>query len=103
MPSEINPEFLWASGVAVVIAIAATLRMRIRAPDEFKLMSWMDWCGHFALTGIAMTLAFGLIGFDILRNAGMVLVFSLYPLAILGLLGRFDEMISEIIRAIRRR
>lgn len=35
--------------------------------------------------------------------AGVFMVCSLYPIAILGLLGRFDEMVSEIIRAIRRR
>ncbi|WP_428398326.1 hypothetical protein [Marinobacter salarius] len=103
MLTHVNPDFWWALGFAVAIAAGAAARKRFRAPDGFKQMDWMDWCGHFALIGIGMVLFFGLLGFDVLRNAGMFLVLSLFPIAILGLLGRFDGALSELIRAIRRR
>lgn len=66
-------------------------------------MNWLDWCGHFALVGIGVIFIGGLAGFEALMMAGVLLVCVLYPIAILGILGRFDEMISEIIRALRRR
>lgn len=103
MTGAISPDFWWSVGIATAIAVAAIARKRIKAPDEFIQMNWMDWCGHFALIGIAMVLVFGLTGADTLRNAGMLLIFALYPIAILGVLGRFDEMVSEVVRAIRRR
>jgi hypothetical protein len=103
MTGVISPDFWWGIGIATAIAIAAALRMKLFRSDEYRQMTWMDWCGHFALIGIAVILVGGLAGFKAVTAAGVILLVGLYPIAILGLLGRFDEMISEIIRAIRRR
>ncbi|WP_421862493.1 hypothetical protein [Marinobacter adhaerens] len=103
MTGVISPDFWWGIGIATAIAVATIARKRFKAPDEFKQMSWIDWCGHFALTGIVVVLVGAVIDVKLLAGAGMILILGLYPLAILGLLGRFDEMLSEVVRAIRRR
>lgn len=89
--------------IAVLIMAASTAWKRIKCADEFSHMSWMDWCGRFALQGIGVIFLGGFLDWDALMAAGVFMVCCLYPIAFLGLLGRADEMISEIVRAIRRR
>ena len=89
--------------LAAVIAAVSVAWKRIRCADEFFQMSWMDWCGRFAIQGVGVIFAGGIVGWTPLMAAGVFMVCSLYLIAVLGLLGRFDEMFSEILRAIRRR
>lgn len=103
MLSEMNSELLWASGISVVIAVAAVLRIRIAIPDEFELMNWMDWCGHFALIGIGVAILGGLTGARIMEVSGILLTLALYPVAILGIIGRLDQLIVEAVRLSRKR
>ncbi|MDF0750269.1 hypothetical protein NLU14_08505 [Marinobacter sp. 71-i] len=94
----------WAGIILAVIIVAASVAWkRVKAADEFSQMSWMDWCGRFALQGVGVIFLGGIFDWMPLMAAGVFMVCSLYLIAILGLLGRFDEMISEIVRAIRRR
>lgn len=103
MTGVISPDFWWSVGIATTIAVAAIARKRIKAPDEFKQMSWIDWCGHFALVGMGVIFLGGLIGVEMVLAAGVFLVCSLYPIAILGVVGRLDQFIVEAARLFRRR
>lgn len=103
MPSSVSPDFWWAIGIAATICIAAITRKRIKAPVEFKQMSWMDWCGHFALIGIGVIFLGGFTGIRVLLASGLILVLALYPIAILGIIGRLDQFIVEAARLFRKR
>lgn len=89
--------------LAALIAVASTTWKRIKHADECLQMSWLDWCGHYALTGILVIIAAGILGFKPLAAAGVLLLIPLYPIALLGILGKLDDAVTDIIRAIRRR
>lgn len=102
-PWLIRPDLWLIFSLATVIAIASTAWKRIKHPDEYPQMGWMDWCGHYALTGILVILVAGILGLKQLAAAGMLLLLPLYPIALLGILGKLDDTVTDIIRAIRRR
>ncbi|WP_228223316.1 hypothetical protein [Marinobacter nauticus] len=66
-------------------------------------MNWLDWCGHFALVGIFTILISAVIGMRTLAMAGLFLLVPLYPIAILGLLGKVDDVRVSFLRAWRKR
>ncbi len=103
MAESLNPHFWWSIGLAVTVAVAAAVRKKVKHPDEFRQMNWMDWCGHFALVGIGVIFLGGFIGVEMVMAAGIFLVFALYPIAILGIIGRLDQFIVEAVRLFRKR
>jgi len=103
MFQSISPDFWWSLGMATVIAIAATVRLKIWWADEYPQMDWMDWCGHYALVGVFTILLSAVVDWKLLTAAGVFLLFPLYPIAILGLLGKLDDIRASIVRAIRGR
>ena len=103
MFQSISPDFWWSLGVATVIAIAATVRLKIWRADEYPQMDWMDWCGHCALVGILTIFSTAIIDWEILRAAGVFLLIPLYPIALLGLLCKLDDMLTSFVRGWRKR
>jgi len=101
--TPIHPDFWWGVGVATAIAAAATLRLRFFRVDEYRQMSWMDWCGHYALLGIAILLLSAFVDWQPLSVAGLLLFFPLYPIALLGVIGKLDDMRASLLRDWRRR
>jgi hypothetical protein len=103
MFQSISPDFWWSLGVATVIAIAATVRLKIWRADECPQMDWMDWCMHCALVGILTIFSTAIIDWEILRAAGVFLLIPLYPIALLGLLCKLDDMLTSFMRGWRKR
>jgi hypothetical protein len=66
-------------------------------------LSWMDWCGYYAMIGVAVLLASAFIQWPPLTTVGLFLLVPLYPIAILGIIGRLDEVRASAIRHWRRR
>ncbi len=102
-PWLVRPDLWLVLSLATVITIASTAWKRIKHPDECPQMNWMDWCGHYALTGILVIIVAGVLGLKQLAAAGVLLLLPLYPIALLGILGKLDDAATDIIRAIRRR
>lgn len=98
-----NPGFWWVIGLAVTISAASAAIKRARSPGEFLQMGWLDWCGHAAILGAITIMVSWPLGWKPLTLAGCLLLLPLYPIAILGILGRLCEAASEISRAIRKR
>lgn len=98
-----NPDLWLSLGLTTVIALAAVYRIRRYRPDEYPQMNWLDWCGHFALVGIFTILISAVIGMRTLAMAGLFLLVPLYPIAVLGLLGKVDDMRVSFLRAWRKR
>lgn len=101
--ASIAPEFWWGVLLSGCIAVASTLWKRFRHADEYFQMNWMDWCGNYAVKGIITIFVGGFTGSYVIMSAGAVLLLPFYPLAILGLLGKADDIITDIARAIRKR
>lgn len=100
---EVSTAFLWAAFFSCAILAAIMLEMRLFRRANYNQMSWMDWCGYCALVGIPMALVGGVSGFDLIRNTGVLLLFPLYPIAFLGLIGKLDDMRVSFMRGWRKR
>lgn len=99
-----NATTLWVSVIiAALIIVAEIIRKRITDRDHYNQMTWMDWCGHFALIGIGVVLISGILDVKTILFSGIILICALYPIAILGTFGRLDDAATELYRAIRRR
>ena len=103
LSGQVHPDFWWGVSIATTIAVAVTLRIRLFRADEYRQMTWMEWCGHYALAGILTILLSAIIGWQPLSLAGTLLLFPLYPIAILGLIGKVDDMRVSFLRGLRRR
>lgn len=103
MASHISSDFWWALIIATAIALISVLRLKLVHPDSYRQMNWMDWCGHFALTGVFVIILSVFSPWAPTVDAGVLLLFPLYPIAVLGLLGKLDDVITVLLRAIRRR
>jgi membrane protein YqaA with SNARE-associated domain len=100
---EVAEDFLWGVGLATVIAIGMILRERSSDPESYKLTTWMEWCGRFLLVGAALTIVGGVVGWRPVTAAGLVLILPIYPVAILGLVGKLDDIRSSVVREIKKR
>lgn len=99
----VSPDFWQGLALATVIAVLAALRLKHYRADEYPQMGWMDWCGHFALVGVFTILLSAVVGWPPLTLAGLLLLFPLYPIAVLGLLGKLDDARVTLLRAWRER
>ena len=95
---------LWqAVGISAVTVVTLHLWRRLFPEDHHMQMGWMDWCGYYACVGALFLLVGSLAGWQNLTGAGLLLLLPLYPVAILGMLGKLDNTVTDIIRAVRRR
>jgi hypothetical protein len=100
---QVSTDFIWAIMVSGLTAILLALEMRIFRKEIYDQTGWMDWCGYFALAGIPIILVGGILDLRILMAAGVLLLFPLYPIAILGLIGKLDDIRISLVRGWRER
>lgn len=104
MPDWLSSSRVWqALGISAAVIVGLPVWRRLFPKEHHMQMGWMDWCGYYACIG-ALFVTAGFFGeWMALALAGGLLLIPLYPIAILGLLGRLDDTVTDIIHAIRRR
>jgi hypothetical protein len=100
---QVAASFLQGVALATVIIVALTLRLRLLRHEEYKQMHWLDWCGYYALFGFLLILVGGIAGCRVVMSAGALMLLPLYPIAILGLLCKLDDMLTSFMRGWRKR
>lgn len=89
--------------IAGITAVVLPVWHHLFPKPHHMQMGWMDWCGYYACIGVIFIMAGGTVGWMGLMAAGMFLLLPLYPLAILGILGKLDDVLMDIVRFFRRR
>ncbi len=99
----IHSDFWHSLILASVLIVAFPAWRKLRPKGYHMEMGWMDWCGYFFLRGMVLTLVGGLLDWRVVMAAGVWLMCGLYPIAVLGLLGKLEDFRVTLLRAYRER
>lgn len=98
-----HQDFWYSILLSAVLIVAFPVWRKLRPKGYHMDMGWMDWCGYYFLRGIVVTLIGGMIDSRVVMGAGVWLMCGLYPIAILGLLGKVEDFRVTLMRAWRER
>jgi len=98
---QVAVSFLQGVALATAVIVALTLRLRLFRHSEYKQMNWLDWCGYYAMMGIPVIFLGGILDYRPILAAGVLMLFPLYPIALLGLLCKLDDMLISFVRGWR--